>query len=541
MKKYISSALALGLASILAMAQNYKVVVTTTDDQKHEFETTSVDKIRFEEQPVYTDIQTVVGAEYRTYNGMGCYGITLSNGTPDMTGAIIDIGDYQISFELNGPVPEEYDEILIPTGYYQAGNGSKEYTWDITKSGFRIRLAEGDEGIATNAVTGGTVDVRRNGLNYDIRAEVNLISGENINIRYQGEIDFSFSETESLPIDYDMDINFEGAQGRFYANWSFPFADDITFQMYTGDFDRDEQLNGYWLNLSLYMPKVENPMLPNQRLQDGVYTVEKREDVENYTYVPYTFQRGADLDFWGVIYPSGSYITFKDSNKRMRMAYLTDGTLTISGNGSKIILDLVTREGYKLKGEYSGKINIKNFCDNDVKEPEIPCTLKGDYLLDFPPTAMCLSYYLSDYIIEGINNYIVIMGDLPGMKKGDYLSLELMCDADRLADGTYTINNSLENFSGIKGCVDPGGNLIYSWFGDLDTTDPETGIQEILAPISGGTVTITTFTDGKRHMEFNFIDLKGKKITGEYEGDIIDTRDLNIPQDIVKKLKAQKK
>ena len=73
--------------------------------------------------------------------------------------------------------------------------------------------------------------------------------------------------------------------------------------------------------------------------------------------------------------------------------------------------------------------------------------------------------------------------------------LEIMEKEAGLPDGTYTINNSLENGTIIPGEVDYGGGSIFSWYGDLDTTTPD-GYQEVLAPLVEGTLTIST-TGGK--------------------------------------------
>ena len=70
--------------------------------------------------------------------------------------------------------------------------------------------------------------------------------------------------------------------------------------------------------------------------------------------------------------------------------------------------------------------------------------------------------------------------------------------------------------------------MLYSWYGDLDTTDEE-GAQSVLAPIYTGTLTITT-VGTERKFTFNFTDDKGNKLTGEWQGVYYDiTNDLNTP------------
>ena len=55
--------------------------------------------------------------------------------------------------------------------------------------------------------------------------------------------------------------------------------------------------------------------------------------------------------------------------------------------------------------------------------------------------------------------------------------------------------------------------MTYSWYGDLDSTDDE-GYQDILAPVNGGTMTVSTLDDGQRKFDFDLVDLNGNKITG---------------------------
>lgn len=68
--------------------------------------------------------------------------------------------------------------------------------------------------------------------------------------------------------------------------------------------------------------------------------------------------------------------------------------------------------------------------------------------------------------------------------------------------------------------------MVFSWYGDLDSTDDE-GFQSILAPIFGGTLTVTTIEGDKRKFDFDLRSRKGHKITGSI------TREVNYasPED----------
>ena len=154
-----------------------------------------------------------------------------------------------------------------------------------------------------------------------------------------------------------------------------------------------------------------------------------------------------------------------------------------------------------------------NFVDNS-NAPVTPDNLTADYeLTKFPDNGVVIDYNLGDYIVPGMNSHTLMFTD-PQQKKGDYLSLELFSDSEgELKDGVYLINNSFEDLSGLKGFVNFQGGMSFSWYGDLDSTDDE-GYQSVLAPISGGQVTVTTLEGGKRKFDFDMRDLNGFKITG---------------------------
>ncbi|MDE5785044.1 MAG: hypothetical protein K2H98_00770, partial [Duncaniella sp.] len=316
---------------------------------------------------------------------------------------------------------------------------------------------------------------------------------------------------------------FTGAQARLYDNWYFPFVTDLTLQFFTGEFDANgTQTEGYWLNLDTFMPKIVKTPAGSVTLADGVYTPEPREIVANYTNVPFTYKKGYTLDFWGTLYPAGSYLNKREKNGRSFRGYIVDGTMTVSDNGSKIVFDFVTDNGKKVKASYNGKINIGDFTEPD-KVPDYSSTLTEDVKLDFGPDTEAMSYSLGDYIKEGLYQFEVMVTE-PSMSHGDFIMLELSSESEVLPDGVYTINNALEPFTGIEGAIDYGGQILYSWYGDLDSADEE-GVQSIISPIMGGTVTISTTAEGTRRLVFDLLDGKGHTITGEYNGVFYDLSD----------------
>lgn len=100
------------------------------------------------------------------------------------------------------------------------------------------------------------------------------------------------------------------------------------------------------------------------------------------------------------------------------------GTVTISDKAAKVVVDLVTDNGIKIKGEYTGSILVGNFNDNE-KAPVIDGTLTSDVVADFVPGTIAMSYPLSDYIVDGLYQYSVMITD-QNMSRGDYLALSFL-------------------------------------------------------------------------------------------------------------------
>lgn len=84
-----------------------------------------------------------------------------------------------------------------------------------------------------------------------------------------------------------------------------------------------------------------------------MYRVETRDKVLDYTNLPFTFTKGRYIDFWGVQYLADTYITYISKNGQKSTGLIEGGTVTISDKAAKVVVDLVTDNGIKIKGEYT--------------------------------------------------------------------------------------------------------------------------------------------------------------------------------------------
>lgn len=519
MKKNILAICALAAAATVC-AQDYQVVVTTTDGERKVFATKEVTDISFTNAPEYQKANTLIEARYSPLTSNAQYDITIGTEEPDNEGQPSAIGGLQLSLSMYAELSEEAQNAMLPEGYYRVGSGSSSGTISASGSAIWIRFGEGSDEVAVGYVVGGTADVRHDGDNYDIRAEIDLLDGSHADVSYYGPIKFSVGASGAGNFDQDQDIAFTVGQGRVWANWFNPFCDDGSLQFFTGSFDNNgSQTEGFYLYVPYYMPKDDaHTSTWSPVITDGTYTVDPREIVSSQTYRPFTVQHGGMLDIFGTTTPTGTYITYLAADGRVSLATIAEGSMTVSDNGTKFVFDFVSDKGIHFTGTFNQKPYVVNYIDNSNK-PEYPDNLTGDYqLTKFPKDAVIVDYNMGDYIVPGINSHIVMFTDID-QAEGDYLSLDLLSEGEQIKDGVYTIDNSLTEFSGIKGGVSYQGNIIFSWYGDLDSTDEE-GYQTILAPIWGGTVTVSTLDNGNRKFDFDLRDMKGNKITGSIDRDV---------------------
>lgn len=519
MKKHILTACALAVSSLLS-AQTYQVVVTTTDGTKHAYSTDQVSKMEFEEAPQYITANEYLGGRYEPLSGSARYTLTVATALPDAGGDPAAIGDMQLTVALVGALSDEAHKAILPDGVYEPSATIQPGVWDLSRSGMWVRIADGADGVENDFFVSGTADVRHtDGGKYDVRIQGTTLSGLQVAVRYEGTMTFTPGSGAAGDFDADQNITFDGAQGRYWANWYIPFADDMAAQLYTGTFDENnKQVEGYWLNIDMYLPKHENPEQWNVRLDDGVYTIDSREEIYDELYRPLTFRPGEMIDFFGSEYVTGTYLRYTKADGQVSQALITGGQFTVSGNGTSIEFDFTASNGIHITGSYNGVPYIVNYCDNSG-DPGVPDTLRGDHVLNFISGTIAMDYNLGEAFIPGLYSHILMFTE-PNMEHGDYIQMDILNSEEHLADGVYNFDDSLTDFSGLKGRVDFGGGLVFSWYGDLDSTDAE-GYQDTLSPIGGGTMTLSTLSDGNRKAVFNLVSRDGHKITGEWTGPFV--------------------
>lgn len=521
MKKILISTLALAAAAVVGAQTARNLVITDIDGKETIFPADKVEKILFEDAPDYITLTDVLVLGYEEKDGAGYYHLELGTSPADDDRNPLEIGDMQVVLNLRAPMTEDLTHPVLPAGEYLPGKGEEDWTYDVLRSSVWLRVAEGYDGVSTLMIMDGPIDVNcdQNG-NYDLRMSLVTNEGE-VDFRYEGKLEFPVGRADFEVFEEDLDLTFQGAQGRFYGNWAYPFSADLNMSFYVGTVSDDSFVEGYWLDLDFNETKPEDCMAPKQRVADGVYTPESREEIYDYTYLPFRFNKGKKMELFGEEYIVGTRLVYTEETGHRKLGLITGGSFTVSNNGTKFEFDLLTAEGARLQGVYEGVPTIVNYCDNDVKEPERPfSTLTDDVDLTWKQGTMALSYSLGHSILEDLNT-IAFFVTTPDMNSGAFIQMELFSTEEVITNGTYTVSWTLQDRGIIPGTIDYGASAIFSWYCDLDKTD-DIGYLTDLGCLAEGTMTVSDAENGEKHIVFDLRDDAGNAIRGEYTGEILD-------------------
>lgn len=526
MKRYLFFLMALA-SSVAMLAQTRNLVIEETNGKFTYIPTDDVAGILFEEAPPYQEAPYLLASTYGIKDGFGNYMLYLATAQPNSDGSIKDRRDVQVQLVLVGPQSDDKYNARIPAGYYAVGNSSKEFSFDVAQTAVLVWVEDPTTTGNMDMISNGGVDVRvKDDGSYDIRLELMALSGNEYNLRYEGDVAFSLDASAYDEFPADASTTFTQAQGRFYGNWYNHFTHDILMQFYNGVIQNGMQKSGYFFNLPLQMPLVDDPMNKTQKVADGVYTVDAREKSPYYAYKPFSYVSGREIDLFGTKAYSGSYITCLTEEGRRYIGLIVDGTITVSGGGTQFVFDLELENGKKLTATYSGNPLITNYCDNETQELKRPYSLlEADHVISkWSDDTLAYTYNEGNSIHPDLDTWVTVIGHYQNAK-GDYVQMYILTEPGKgIEPGTYPIGASLAPGSVVFGCTDYGGNMLFSWYGDLDSTDAD-GYQSVLAPLYEGTVTISKDAEGKFTFVFDMKDDKGYKMTGQYTGLLFDITD----------------
>lgn len=463
---------------------------------------------------------------------LGNYTVLIANALPGADGYPADENELQFQLDFYAAPDKDPMNAVLPSATYQAADHPEQLCFCRTSTIMYLR--SGGELHQLPVVTG-QIDVSREGNIYTIHLNCGLLSGETFRARYKGPI--QFTETHSATQERftePQDVTLDLAQGRYYGNWFYPHADDISMEFFSGDFDENNNfVNGYYFRTELWMPKVENPTKDTKVIiTDGQYTI-IRQHLASQQQVPMRFTEGEYTDFMGMKLNTGTHLFYMDGETgKNKIAFIKEGTINVTrtGNTYKFDCDMTSEEGVSIKVSYEGKVTIGNFVDNS-SEPKRPMSsLTEDHQLSFHENLTAQFYNLGEYLMPGLNSWMFLLTaaedptDENSPLVGDMITGEFLtsaADGLTLVPGTYTISKELKPFTLHPGYMPYGSAEVgYTWYGDMSSVDA-TGAASILAPINEGTMTVTKEGDEYKFV-FNFQDdtTPAHSITGEWTGKI---------------------
>ncbi|MDE5636679.1 MAG: hypothetical protein K2I43_01450 [Alistipes sp.] len=475
------------------------------------------------------DADVLVDAVYRSDNsaGAGNYVLVISNAQPAADGDPAAVGEFQMQLDLYNAADSDPVNAALPAGTYEMQTDLSAFTWNPQHSALYIRTAEGDNGVTVSPMIAGSVTVSRSGMNYTVTADMTLFTGEELKVRYTGPIPFVQGGSSSFDrFQTPQNIAFETMQGRFYGNWFYPHADDMNVEMFCGTFNENNTLvDGYYMTLPVYMPKIENPEKAQPQFIEGTYRIVTTPGA-SVNNIPYTISHGQYIEVFGIMVEVGAYVTHVDSKTGKRtLGLIVDGTVDVKRSGANysVAIDFVTAEGVSIKGSYEGALTARNFCDNSSMQPRPWSTLTSDYTLVLPETTIAGAFYMGEYLIQGQESWIISVMN----EGGDMITSEIMVPAGNgpnVPTGKFDISASLGPNTALPGFQSFGGDILYTWYGDLGSTDGD-GYQTRLAPIAEGSITISK-VGAQYKFVFDLIDDAGKSIVGEWTG-AVDSADVS--------------
>ena len=469
-------------------------------------------------------LDKLVSAIYRTDNDAvaGNYEVTFGNTTK-----MEWVGDIQVFIDFYNEQDDDPLNPVLPSGTYEPNSDYSAFSYNPSNSYVDI-VVDGGELVSSPIV--GVVTVERTGPTYTITVEgtLMLLNDMEFSARYTGTMQFVQGGTSAYEFfDEDVNITVKDAQMRYWGGWFYPFCDDVGVEMFDGSYDENGTMTrGYYLHISrVFMPKYADYNANYVPLADGLYNVYSQKLPSAHYCLPYAIEYGRRESVFGDQYFMGTYVTYVD-NTTKKVAFITEGTMNVESSGKNytITIDFVAENGIKVKASYTGELLVGNLNDNDQSKPAGPhTTLTGDHTYNIPSNAEYVAMCLGQYMKKGYDSWfmtIMAFNDEYPDGYGDMFTAEFLVEAggarDKLPTGLYNVSMTVEDHVMFPGILDFGGNILFTWYGDL-TPDAE-GYSSQIAPIVSGTINVEDAGDNKLRFVFNLVDDAGNNITGEWTG-----------------------
>lgn len=389
------------------------------------------DKVLLDKVPLSWYLGPVKGVEsHNYYMAFTDAEYTVSKGQVTLKGAgYLFVADLYAS-------PDE-DVYTLPTGDYVASSLNENHTFSSQYTGVQYIDAEGKK-TQLALVSGEPVKVVREGDVWTVSVRFVDIDGSERTIAYEGAlkiVDQPADGGSSLPqIGRDVEVTGVSAAANYYGNMLQTGTGMMEIRIYDETYEAEDGAGGFAAALVVFSDLFSNP-------KDA--TIVSGDYLPNTSFQWGTWMPAVEIPLEGMVFPLGTYVQLDDGTSFGQFSYAKEGTIKIESagdSGYSIAFDLVSKDGYSIKGSYTGTIPITDASD-DKPTDDGTSTLERDYDMDLSKIKAA-HYYTSDQI------YIQGIGDKPISSYN--------CGLQFINIGIESVGDRLEDFVDR----DPGGDII---------------------------------------------------------------------------------
>lgn len=364
MKKNLLLA-AMLLASTIGFAQSRSALIHLKSGEVKEIDYSQLDSITFTD-PVTYDFEQEAAYATSIFYGNRQYVLRFSD-KPMNAGLPTEVGQMVLRVYPIAPNPvNSAVNCNLAAGRYEANKSFEDYSLYLGDSWFCVLLCTGFE---DGVPQGYQIPMSHGALNVSYAADgtasfdfkggfaepVELLGNvQNIHITYNGTVEYDNQDPKAYKmLSDDMNIEVNGMGGRYETDYYGAYG-MYTMALFNTPIDADGYVVGAGevVNLSLLTEYTQHMDISKIA---GEYEI---ADVINGPYEPGKFLSGTLDDYYGMMFPMGTNLSFYDENGYQvnKYGFATGGTVNVSVEGNKITFvgDIETENGKHFTFNYTG-------------------------------------------------------------------------------------------------------------------------------------------------------------------------------------------
>lgn len=284
---------------------------------------------------------------------------------------------YVLYLDTYAPLVDAENKLSLTPGSYLPDLNRAPFTY---YSEYSAAIWQDEAGGARQHPLAGPIEI---GINeegsYTLATSFLDESGAPVTIGWEGPLtvtDDEQSQMTGLPnIGEDVQIVGTSAKAVYYGNLFASSTGFLNILIYDDKYLNEEGAGGLCASVAVFNKLFTNPKFAAPI--PGTYEV--ATDFRNGSWMP-----GVEMNYIGMLVPMGCYIQQDDGSSYGRFAMGLTGTVTIADAGQgayKVDFEMTSRDGYKMKGSYTGEIPVTDESDDDGND-DGTSTLEEDHDMD---------------------------------------------------------------------------------------------------------------------------------------------------------------